>query len=44
MLRKGQSAVSTALRGIPKDIEEIEDEILFRLSEERGLNPEMVVQ
>ena len=43
MLRKGQSAVSTALRGIPKDIEEIEDEILFRLSEERGLNPEMVV-
>ena len=43
MLRKGESAVRTALRDLPKDSIEAPDEILFRLSEERGLNPEMVV-
>ena len=43
MLRKGHSAVKTALRKTPKEAKEISDEILFRLSEERGLNPEMVV-
>ena len=43
MLRKGEAAVRTALRGLPKDSEEVPDDILFRLAEERGLNPEMVV-
>ena len=43
MLRKGEAAVRTALREIPKDAKEAPDEILFRLAEERGLNPEMVV-
>ena len=43
MLRKGEAAVRTALRGLPKDANEVSDEILFRLAEERGLNPEMVV-
>ena len=43
MLRKGEAAVRTALRDCPKDIEEAPDETLFRLAEERGLNPEMVV-
>ncbi|HJM18207.1 MAG TPA: alanine--tRNA ligase [Candidatus Thalassarchaeaceae archaeon] len=43
MLRKGEAAVRTALREIPIDAIEIPDEILFRLAEERGLNPEMTV-
>ena len=43
MLRKGEAAVRTALREIPKDAKKAPDEILFRLAEERGLNPEMVV-
>ena len=43
MLRKGQSAVKTALQSIPKNATEVPDSILFRLSEERGLNPDMVM-
>tara|TARA_B100000700_G_scaffold98623_1_gene111051 strand:+ start:9919 stop:12789 length:2871 start_codon:yes stop_codon:yes gene_type:complete len=43
MLRKGEAAVRTALREVPKESPEVDDKILFRLSEERGLNPEMVV-
>ena len=43
MLRMGEAAVSTALRQLPQDAKEAPDEILFRLAEERGLNPEMVV-
>ena len=43
MLRKGRAAVKTALKSTPQNSTEIDDEILFRLSEERGLNPEMVV-
>jgi len=43
MLRKGEAAVRTALKEIPKDAKGAPDEILFRLAEERGLNPEMVV-
>ena len=43
MLRKGEAAVRTALKGVPKDSLGIDDQTLFRLSEERGLNPEMVV-
>ena len=43
MLRKGQSAVKTALQSIPKSATEVPDSILFRLSEERGLNPDMVM-
>ena len=43
MLRKGQAAVKTALQNIPKDATEVPDSILFRLSEERGLNPDMVI-
>tara|TARA_B100001142_G_scaffold231785_1_gene229989 strand:- start:3194 stop:5401 length:2208 start_codon:yes stop_codon:yes gene_type:complete len=43
MLRKGQSAVNTALQNIPKNATEVPDSILFRLSEERGINPDMVI-
>tara|TARA_B100001093_G_scaffold448173_1_gene453579 strand:- start:864 stop:2642 length:1779 start_codon:yes stop_codon:yes gene_type:complete len=43
MLRKGQSAVKTALQNLPKNATEVQDSILFRLSEERGLNPDMVM-
>ena len=43
MLRKGEAAVRTALKGIPTNAKEVPDEILFRLAEERGLNPEMTV-
>ena len=43
MLRKGRAAVKTALRGTSSDSRQIDDETLFRLSEERGLNPDMVV-
>ena len=43
MLRKGEAAVRTALREIPQDAQNAPDEVLFRLAEERGLNPEMVV-
>ena len=35
--------MNTALKGIPKESEQVDDEILFRPSEERGLNPEMVI-
>jgi len=41
MLRKGEAAVKTAFRELPVESTEAPDEILFRLSEERGLNPEM---
>jgi len=43
MLRKGEAAVRTALNPLPKDAVEAPDETLFRLAEERGLNPDMVV-
>ena len=43
MLRKGEAAVRTALKALPKDASEVPDKTLFRLSEERGLNPEMTV-
>ena len=43
MLRKGQSAVNTALQNLPKNATEVPDSILFRLSEERGMNPDMVM-
>ena len=43
MLRKGQSAVNTALQNLPKNATEVPDSILFRLSEERGINPDMVM-
>ena len=43
MLRKGEAAVRTALKDTPSDVAEVPDEILFRLAEERGLNPDMVV-
>ncbi|MFL2493430.1 MAG: alanine--tRNA ligase [Candidatus Thalassarchaeum sp.] len=42
MLRKGEAAVRTALRDLPQDATEAPDETLFRLAEERGLNPDMV--
>jgi len=42
MLRKGEAAVNTALAKLPKDASNAPDEILFRLAEERGLQPEMV--
>tara|TARA_B100000214_G_scaffold15576_2_gene10768 strand:- start:3730 stop:6591 length:2862 start_codon:yes stop_codon:yes gene_type:complete len=43
MLRKGEAAVKTALRGVPIESTEAPDETLFRLSEERGLSPEMAI-
>ena len=43
MLRKGEAAVRTAFRELPQDANNAPDEVLFRLAEERGLNPEMVV-
>ena len=43
MLRKGEAAVKTALRELPRDAHNAPDEVLFRLAEERGLNPDMVV-
>ena len=42
MLRKGEAAVRTALRELPQDAMEVPDDTLFRLAEERGLNPDMV--
>ena len=42
MLRKGEAAVNTALSKLPKDASSAPDEILFRLAEERGLQPDMV--
>lgn len=42
MLRKGEAAVNTALSKFPKDASSAPDEILFRLAEERGLQPDMV--
>ncbi|MEC8874852.1 MAG: alanine--tRNA ligase [Candidatus Thermoplasmatota archaeon] len=43
MLRKGEAAVRTALGEISKEATEVPDGILFRLAEERGLNPDMVI-
>ena len=43
MLRKGESAVRTAFQEIPKEALEVPDEILFRLSEERGITPDMAI-
>ena len=43
MIRKGEAAVKTAFRDLPTDSTEAPDETLFRLSEERGLNPEMAI-
>ena len=43
MIRKGRAAVNTALKDIDKLSSQVPDEILFRLSEERGINPEMAV-
>jgi alanyl-tRNA synthetase len=43
MLRKGESAVRTAFQEIPKDALDVPDHILFRLSEERGINPDMSI-
>ena len=44
MLLKGESAVKTALKGISKDADSVDDEILFVLSESRGLQPDMVME
>ena len=43
MLRKGESAVKTAFQEIPRDALQVPDEILFRLSEERGITPDMAI-
>jgi len=43
MIRKGEAGVRTALKDLPKDATEVSDEILFRLAEERGIQPDMVV-
>ena len=44
MLLKGESAVTTALKTVAKDAEIVDDEILFYLSESRGLQPDMVME
>ena len=43
MLRAGEAAVRTAFKELPNNSEDIPNEILFKLAEERGLQPEMVV-
>ncbi len=43
MIRKGNSAVKTAFKNIDKNSLQVPDEILYRLSEERGLTPEMAI-
>ena len=43
MLRAGEAAVRTAFKDISNDAEKIPSQILFKLAEERGLQPEMVV-
>ena len=43
MIRKGKAAVNTALQGLDKLESQVPDEILYRLSEERGINPEMAI-
>lgn len=42
MLRKGEAAVRTALAKVPAEADSAPDEVLFRLAEERGLQPDMV--
>jgi len=42
MLRKGEAAVQTALAKVSKEAINAPDEILFKLAEERGLQPDMV--
>jgi len=42
MLRKGEAAVNTALAKLSKEASTVPDEVLFRLAEERGLQPDMV--
>ena len=43
MLRAGEAAVRTALKGVPSDAIEVDDAILFQLAETRGLQPDMAV-
>ena len=43
MLRAGEAAVRTAFKDISRNAENIPSKILFKLAEERGLQPEMVV-
>ena len=43
MLRRGESAVRTALAHTPKGARSIDDNILFRLAEERGIQPGMAL-
>lgn len=43
MLRRGESAVRTALAHTPKGAKSIDDDILFRLAEERGIQPDMAL-
>lgn len=43
MIQKGKAAVKTALQGLDKLESQVPDEILYRLSEERGINPEMAI-
>ena len=44
MLRAGEAAVKTALQNVPQESESLDDEMLFHLSETRGLQPDMVVE
>jgi alanyl-tRNA synthetase len=43
MMRKGEAAVRTALKDVGSEASDIPDEILFRLAEERGIQPDMAV-
>ena len=43
MLQRGRSAVKTALKDIHKNASSIDDQILIRLAEERGIQPDMTL-
>tara|TARA_B100000579_G_scaffold82986_3_gene64700 strand:+ start:4236 stop:7064 length:2829 start_codon:yes stop_codon:yes gene_type:complete len=43
MLERGRSAVATALKDTPSSSSTIDDEILYRLAEERGIQPDMTL-
>ena len=43
MLERGRSAVATALKDTPSNSSTIDDEVLYRLAEERGIQPDMTL-
>ena len=43
MLRKGMQVVKTAIKDIPKDSNELPDEILFTINDSHGIAPDLVM-